>query len=172
MYIILRLFYVIYCAIITCVLNKTSHKNSLRPMRYTIIKTEGTRHVVSLQYWKTFEPLRDKTNKMACAPSEDSDQPGHPPTLIRIFAALMKKACVLSYPLSAQRRLWSDWADAQADLSLRWAHSDFVGFVTRRLISSRFKLLCHNADWHAQTFYKARVPCLCCDGKSVNTLIR
>ena len=28
---------------------------------------------------------------------------------------------------------WSDWADAQADLSLRWAHSHFVGFVVRRL---------------------------------------
>ena len=27
----------------------------------------------------------------------------------------MKKACVLSYPLSTQGRLWSDWADAQAD---------------------------------------------------------
>ena len=24
---------------------------------------------------------------------------------------------------------WSDWADAQADLSLRWAHTHFVGFV-------------------------------------------
>ena len=24
-----------------------------------------------------FEPAHDKTNKMACAPSEDSDQPGH-----------------------------------------------------------------------------------------------
>ena len=45
----------------------------------------------------------------------------------------MKKAWVLSYPLSAQRRLWSDWADAQADLSLCWAHSHFVGFVMRRL---------------------------------------
>ena len=63
-----------------------------------------------------------------CAPSEDSDQPGHPPSLIRVFAVRMKKAWVLSYPLSAQRRLWSDWADAQADLSLRWAHSHFVGF--------------------------------------------
>ena len=29
---------------------------------------------------------------------------------------------------------WSDWADAQADLSLRWAHSHFVGFVMRRII--------------------------------------
>ena len=35
---------------------------------------------------KRFEPHRDKTNKMACAPSEDSDQPGHPPSLIRVFA--------------------------------------------------------------------------------------
>ena len=25
----------------------------------------------------------DKINKMACAPSEDSDKPGHPPGLIR-----------------------------------------------------------------------------------------
>ena len=46
----------------------------------------------------------------------------------------MKKAGVLSYPLSAQRRLWSDWADAQADLSLRWAHSHFAGFVMSRLM--------------------------------------
>ena len=29
---------------------------------------------------------------------------------------------------------WSDWADAQADLSLRWAHTHFVGFVMSRLI--------------------------------------
>ena len=28
-------------------------------------------------------PEHDKTNKMTCAPSEDSDQPGHPPSLIR-----------------------------------------------------------------------------------------
>ena len=32
------------------------------------------------------EPPRDKTNKMACAPSKDSTQPGHPPSLIRVFA--------------------------------------------------------------------------------------
>ena len=58
-----------------------------------------------------------------CAPSEDSDQPGQPPSLIRVFAARKKKHWVLSYALSAQWRLWSDWADAQADLSLRWEHS-------------------------------------------------
>ena len=38
------------------------------------------------------EPPHDKTIKMACAPSEDSDQTGHPdqpglpPSLIRVFA--------------------------------------------------------------------------------------
>ena len=31
------------------------------------------------------EPPHNKTNKMACAPSEDSDQPGNPPSLIRVF---------------------------------------------------------------------------------------
>ena len=50
-----------------------------------------------------------------CASSEESDQPGHPPGLIRVFAVRMKKPWVLSYPLSAQRRLWSDWADAHSD---------------------------------------------------------
>ena len=45
-----------------------------------------------------------------------------------------RKPGVLSYPLSAQWRLWSDWAAAQVDLSLRWAHSHFVGFVMSQLI--------------------------------------
>ena len=42
-----------------------------------------------------YEAPHDKTNKMACAPSEESDQPGHPPSLIRVFAVRMKKAWVL-----------------------------------------------------------------------------
>ena len=46
-----------------------------------------------------------KNQQNECAPSEDSDQPGHPPSLIRVFAVRMKKAWGLSYPLSAQRRL-------------------------------------------------------------------
>ena len=66
-----------------------------------------------------------------CAPSKDSDQTGQ---MIRVFAVHMKKHWVLSYPLSAQWRLWSDWADAQADLSLRWTHTHFVGFVMSWLI--------------------------------------
>ena len=46
-----------------------------------------------------------QNQKMACAPREDSDQPGHPP----VFPVRMKKTWALRYQLSAQRRLWSDW---------------------------------------------------------------
>ena len=34
-----------------------------------------------LEKVKIFEPAHDKPNKMACAPSEDADQPGHQPGL-------------------------------------------------------------------------------------------
>ena len=51
------------------------------------------------------------------------------------FRCPHEESLVLSYPLSAQQKLWSDWSDAEADLSLRWAHSLSVGFVMRRLMS-------------------------------------
>ena len=44
-----------------------------------------------LDYSK-YEPPRDRTNKMPCAPSEDSDQPGNPPCLIRVFAVRSVKS--------------------------------------------------------------------------------
>ena len=47
----------------------------------------------------------DMTKQSDCAPSKDSDQPGHLPSLIRVFAVRMKEVWVLSYQLSAQRRL-------------------------------------------------------------------
>ena len=79
---------------------------------------------------------------MACADSEDSDQPGHLPSLIRFFAVRIKKDWVLSYPLSAQQRLWSDWADAQADLSLRWAHMPFCCFCDEAAHMRRPRFAC------------------------------
>ena len=84
----------------------------------------SSRMIVKLGSWvakpKTKEPPHDKM---------------YPPSLIRVFAVSMKKAWVLSYPLNTQRRLWSDWVDTQADLSLRWAHNHFVGFVMSGLRS-------------------------------------
>ena len=35
---------------------------------------------------KHFDPPHDKTNKVTSVPSDDSDQPGHMPSLIRVFA--------------------------------------------------------------------------------------
>ena len=111
----------------------------------------GTHDFVSslcFGFWLSYKVLIQEiwavtwqTNKMACVPSEDSDQPGHPPSLIRVFSVGMKKLGVLSYPMSAQRRLWSDWADTQADLSLHWAHTHFVGFVMLLLINWHFLLV-------------------------------
>ena len=49
--------------------------------------------VVVVVFFLLYEPRQVKTNKMACASSEDSDQPGHPPSLIRVFAVRMKKPC-------------------------------------------------------------------------------
>ena len=37
------------------------------------------------QFVNPYVPRHDKTNKMACTPTEDSDQPGHLPSLIRVF---------------------------------------------------------------------------------------
>ena len=62
-------------------------------------KTRSTRNTHSIT-----EPSHDKTNKVACAPAK-TDQPGHPPSLIRVFAVRMKKPLVISNPLGAQRRL-------------------------------------------------------------------
>ena len=57
-----------------------------------------------------------------------------------VLPVRMKKPSVLSLPLSALWRPWSDWVDAQADLSLSWVHRSLFWF-------------CHAAahlylDWH------------------------
>ena len=65
-----------------------------------------------------------QNQQMTCAPSEDSDTPN----LARVLAVRLTEVNVISYPYSAQRRLWSDWADAQTALSLRWSHMSFCLF--------------------------------------------
>ena len=63
---------------------------------------------------------------MMCAPSEDSDQPGHEESLVPLLPT--------ERPAKTLIRLGGCIADAQADLSLRWAHGHFVGFDMSRLI--------------------------------------
>ena len=79
------------------------------------------------------EPPRDKTNKMICAPSEDSDQPGHLPSLISLRCALKGVARGPSF-LCAN----SEDSDQTGRMPrLIWVFAGctchFVGFVTRRL---------------------------------------
>ena len=93
------------------------------------------------------EPPHDKTNKMSVRPAKTQIRLGIRPIWSESSLSAWRKSWVLSYRLSAQRRLWSDWADAQADLSLRWTHSHFVGFVMSRLLcwfrTSKSLLQCH-----------------------------
>ena len=63
-----------------------------------------------------------KPAKWHVRPAKTPISLGYPSSLIRVFAVRMKKALVLGYPLSAQRRLWSVWMDVHADLSSLGAH--------------------------------------------------
>ena len=85
----------------------------------------------------TNELRHEKTNKVACAPRDDSDQPWQSPSQIRVFAVRLKGCEGSKLALCWQWRLWSDWADAQADLSRRWAHITLCWFsrVTAQIIS-------------------------------------
>ena len=81
---------------------------SPRPGRFTSIlgslRQRKVHFLVFINFY-TYEPPHDKNQQCGCAHSQDSNQPGHPPSLIGVFAVCMKKAWVLSYPLSAQRIL-------------------------------------------------------------------
>ena len=82
----------------------------------------------------SFERQRVRTYLLTYAPNEDSDQLAHSRSLIRVFVVRMKKVWILGYPKCAQWRFWSDCANAQADLNLRWAHMSkgtFYDFVAR-----------------------------------------
>ena len=83
--------------------------------------------------WKE-DKNQNRNQQSECAPSEYSDQHGQPPSLIRVFALRLVGSWGPELSLCGQRRLWSDWTDAHADLSLRWAHSQFVSFFMSRFI--------------------------------------
>ena len=85
--------------------------------------------IFSVKYFQINEQRHDKTNKMSVRPARTQIRPGWSEYSLSAW----RKLGSLSYPLSAEQRLWSDWADAQADLSLRWAHTHFIGFVMLRL---------------------------------------
>ena len=72
--------------------------------------------------------------------SVSSVEPGHPPSLIRVFAVHQWVAKEPSF-LHVDSEDWSDWVDAQADLRF-WVRTGrtnhFVGFVMVQLISFKW----------------------------------
>ena len=90
---------------------RSIHKEILSEVEFSIVKMivitrdDCIKHSVQVKKnsFNTTDMFitNHKTNKMTCAPSEDSDQPGNPPSLIRVFTVCMKKRMVLNYPLSA-----------------------------------------------------------------------
>ena len=59
------------------------------------------------------------------------------------------KDIVINYLLNAQWRHWSYWADAQADLSLRWAHRLFYWFchVQAQMKKSEWVTVTRHSTW-------------------------
>ena len=71
--------------------------------------------------------LMTKPTKWPVRPAKTQFRLGMP-SLTRVFAVRSKGSCGPNVSSCGQRRLWSDWADAQADLSLRWEHRSFCLF--------------------------------------------
>ena len=84
---------------------------------------------------KQYEPPHDKTNKMTMRPAKIQISLGIRPVWSETSLCAQRVAKDPSF-LHADSEDWSDREDAQADVSLPWAHSHFVGFVMRWLISA------------------------------------
>ena len=114
----------IFSAIVTrraLLYDKRWRKSSEKIRYFAICNILGTYFTIYL-YIKMSELLHDKSNKMTCSLSEYSEpDPRHRCRHEETFGPY-------SYPLSAQRRLWSDWMDAQSDLRFRWVHRSFCLF--------------------------------------------
>ena len=86
----------------------------------------------SLPPQMTIEPPHDKTNKMIVCPAKTQISLGIRPVWSEFSLCAQWVAKELSF-LHAFSEDSNDWADAQADLSLRRAHSHILGFVMRWL---------------------------------------
>ena len=87
------------------------------------LKQTSAKHTTpGIEPWSA-EPRHDKTNKMAVRPAKTQISLDIRLVWSESSLSARRRLGSLVTQLSAQRRLCSDWADAQVDLSLRWAHS-------------------------------------------------
>ena len=78
-----------------------------------------------MHYQPLFEPRHDKTNKMAVRPAKTQISLGICPVWSESSLSTWRKlgSSVTDWVHSED---WSDWVDAQADLSFGWAHSTLL----------------------------------------------
>ena len=76
---------------------------------------------------KSFEPVHDKTNKVTVRPAKTWISLGIRPVWSESSLSTWIKLGSLATQW-AHSEDWSDWMDAQADLSLRWADRSFYWF--------------------------------------------
>ena len=95
--------------------NKTSHLISALLKHPNLVQT-------MLLTWANTSRVPVKRYKLAFAYIEDSDQPAHPRSLIRVFDVRCMGSQWSNVSSDRKLRLWSDCADAQTDLNLLCTH--------------------------------------------------
>ena len=80
-----------------------------------------------------YDLRHDKINKMAVCPAKTQISLGIHPVWSESSLSAWRKLGFLATHW-AHSEDWSDWAYAQAYLSLRWVHNHFVGFVMSKII--------------------------------------
>ena len=124
-----------------------------------------------------YEPPYDKTNAITVRPAKTQIRLGiRPVDQSSLCAQWVAKDLRF---LHADNEDWSDWADAQADLSLRWAHMPFCWFchvsaiyliaVWERVFFFFFFLIYANRG-HLFRFWSQKVL-LCCRSENYKTLL-
>ena len=72
--------------------------------------------------------MHNKTYNKSCVTSKDSDQSVQPPNMARVLLYPSLGSLEATEDTCDQRRLWLDWANAQADLSLHWSQKSYCRF--------------------------------------------
>ena len=100
----------------------SSNFENIKPKRKATVITSNTK-VIN-------KPAHDKTYNKTCATSEDSDQPAHPRSLIRVFAERMCLLQPLDYKIEINENpCHIGWMYVQVYLSLCWSYRFYCMFV-------------------------------------------
>ena len=91
-----------------------------------------------------YEPAHDETYNKTCATSEDSDQPAHSRSLIRVFANRMCLLQLPGYSKRNKRQPLQYCVVVMADLSVCWSLRSYCRFCRAlvHIFTRKVKYLC------------------------------